>query len=222
MADLTDSIRTRRSIRKFTDDQVPEGVIREILAEARWSPSWGNTQQWEVIVLRGQALETFKKINQRRVLDGVMPNPDIAMPQVWPEPFAQRYMDMGKSIFTALDIARDDSEARNRFTIDMFGLFDAPCLLLLCIDKRLPFPYACLDVGMFLQTVCLAACGRGLGTCIMAAAVSYPEVIREMLPAAENKRFVIGCLLGYPDTEASVNASPRERADPDEYVTWVK
>jgi nitroreductase len=222
MAELTDCIRQRRSIRKFTDEQVPEGIIREILAEARWSPSWGNTQPWEVIVLSGQALETFKKVNQKRLLDGVMPNPDIAMPQVWPELLRQRYMNMGKSIFTALDIARDDTEARNRFTIEMFGLFDAPCLLLFCIDKGLPFSYACLDVGMFLQTVCLTACGKGLGTCIMAATVSYPEVLREMIPAAESKRFVIGCLLGYPDTEACINTFPRERADPEDYVTWMK
>lgn len=45
-------IRARRSIRRFTDQDVPDDVLNEILEAARWAPSWSNTQCWEIIVVR--------------------------------------------------------------------------------------------------------------------------------------------------------------------------
>ena len=50
--DLMDAIRGRRSIRKYKPDPVPEEVLRTLLEAVRWSPSWANTQCWEVIVVR--------------------------------------------------------------------------------------------------------------------------------------------------------------------------
>jgi nitroreductase len=45
-------IKGRRSIRNFQDRAVPEAVFQEILEAVRWSPSWANTQCWEVIVVK--------------------------------------------------------------------------------------------------------------------------------------------------------------------------
>ncbi|MCX5858080.1 MAG: nitroreductase family protein, partial [Deltaproteobacteria bacterium] len=45
---LAEAIRGRRSIRKFRKDEIPGEVLREILEAARWAPSWGNTQPWEL------------------------------------------------------------------------------------------------------------------------------------------------------------------------------
>ena len=42
--ELAAAIKGRRSIRKFKSQDVPKSKITEILEEARWSPSWGNTQ----------------------------------------------------------------------------------------------------------------------------------------------------------------------------------
>ena len=53
-------IRGRRSIRAYTSQPVPEGLVREILDEARWAPSSRNTQAWNVWVVTGDALERFK------------------------------------------------------------------------------------------------------------------------------------------------------------------
>jgi nitroreductase len=222
MPDPVDPIQARRSIRKFADRPVAPAVVREILAEAGWSPSWGNTQPWVVVVVTGEVLARIKQANQKRVLDGVMPNPDVTMPQAWPDAHRERYMGMGRSIFTALGIAREDKQARNDFTLGMFGLFDAPCLLLFCMDRGLSVPYACLDMGMFLHAVCLSARAKGLGTCIMAATVSYPELLRGMLPIADNRLCVIGAVLGYPDPDAPINHFPRERLAVEEFVTWAR
>lgn len=45
-------ILTRRSIRHYTDDKVSDDTIRELLEAVRWAPSWGNTQTWEVVVVK--------------------------------------------------------------------------------------------------------------------------------------------------------------------------
>jgi nitroreductase len=78
-----------------------------------------------------------------------------------------------------------------------------------------------LDVGLILQTFCLMAHDKGLGTCIMAASVMYPEIARQVLSIPESKRLVMGAALGWPDTEASVNSFKRNRGDLEEFVRWV-
>jgi nitroreductase len=220
--DVFQAITTRRSIRKFRQDPVPEELIRKILDTARWSPSWGNTQPWEIVVVTGEPLARFKKINRQRMLDGIVAAPDTTMPDVWPDTLKRRYADVGKKVLTSLEIARGDQEARLRYAGDMFALFDAPCLLLFCVEKSLAREYAMLDVGAILQTVCLLAHARGLGTCILAASVRYPAFIREIIPIPEMKAVIIGAAVGFPDGGAPINTFERERAAPDEFTTWAR
>ena len=54
--ELLNAIKTRRSIRKFTDDPVPDDLIHELLEAARLAQSWANTQVWEFIVVRDRSL----------------------------------------------------------------------------------------------------------------------------------------------------------------------
>lgn len=219
--DVFQAIKTRRSIRKFKPDPVPEELIREILEAARWSPSWGNTQPWEIVVVRGAQLERFKKANRQRMLDGVAAAPDTPMPDAWPDTLKRRYTDVGKRVLTSLEIARGDQEARLRYAGDMSALFDAPCLLLFCVEKNLAREYAMLDVGAILQTVCLLAHARGVGTCILAMSVMYPMLIREIIPIPEMKAVIIGAAMGFPDGEAPINNFERERATLEEFITWT-
>jgi len=53
--DTVTAVKERRSIRKFKSEPVPRELIRGILEQARWSPSWGNTQAWEFYVVTGQS-----------------------------------------------------------------------------------------------------------------------------------------------------------------------
>jgi nitroreductase len=219
--DVKTAVKGRRSIRKFNQEEVPQEIIREILEHAFWSPSWGNTQPWEFYVVTGDTLERFKKANRDKFLQGEAQSSDVPMPGMWPGPHKKRYVIVGKNILEALSIGRKDLEARKKYYADMFYLFDAPCLILICIDKRLLIEYAMLDVGLITQTICLLAYERGLGTCMLANSSRYPELLREMLPIPESKNIVIGTALGYPDLDSPVNHFERERADLGEIVTWV-
>jgi nitroreductase len=220
--ELQEAVRNRRSIRQFLAKPVPEEMIREIIADSLWAPSWGNTQPWKIVVVTGEKLNEFKKKNEETLLAGQAAQTDIPMPQVWPDAYMNRYKDLGKGVLSSLGIARDDKQARLRHFTSMFGLFDAPAIILLTVDKELSLEYAMLDIGIYLQTFCLLAHDRGLGTCIMAVTVSYADLVRELFAVPQNKTIVMGVILGWPDPEAPVNHFDRQRGSLDEFVRWVK
>ncbi len=49
--DLHNFLRTRRSIRRFTPDPVPDSVIQNIITTATFAPSAHNRQPWRFVVL---------------------------------------------------------------------------------------------------------------------------------------------------------------------------
>jgi nitroreductase len=57
MARIPDPIVKRRSIRRFSDREVPEELLAPILESVRWAPSWGNSQCWEIVVVRSPRLK---------------------------------------------------------------------------------------------------------------------------------------------------------------------
>jgi nitroreductase len=220
--ELQEAVLGRRSIRQFLPKPVSDELIKDLIAKSLWSPSWGNTQSWELVVGTGELLSEFKKKNRAALLEGKTSATDIPMPQAWPDHNKLRYRELGKSVLGALSIAREDHQARADHFARMFALFDAPAVVIFTVDRTLLLEYAMLDVGLILQTFCLLAHDRGLGTCILAASVNYPEIAREVFSIPENKRLVMGAALGWPDTEAPVNLFERNRARLEECVRWVR
>ena len=45
-------ISERYSVRNFSDRNIPDEIIRDILEAARLAPSWVNTQPWHFIVVK--------------------------------------------------------------------------------------------------------------------------------------------------------------------------
>ena len=54
-ADIWEVFRTRRSVRKFRPDPVPEKDIEKMIAAAVTAPSSGNQQPWKFLVIRDAA-----------------------------------------------------------------------------------------------------------------------------------------------------------------------
>ena len=220
--ELGTAVRERRSIRKFKQADVPENLITEILDQARWSPSWGNTQPWEFYVLTGQSLAKFNKMNVEKPAAHEAPSPDVTMPENWPEAQKARYNELGKVVFTALGIKREDKAARSQHYQNMATCFGAPCLILACISRNNVVEYPMLDIGLITQTVCLLAHDKGLGTCLLATAAIYPDAIRKITSIPDDKRIIVGIALGYPDLTFPINHIDRKRADISEFVHWVE
>jgi|Deesub1362B_J571_1020462.scaffolds.fasta_scaffold04457_4 nitroreductase len=53
--DIYEAIETRRSVRRYRPNPVPEEKIERILEAARWAPSWRNGQPWHFIVVREES-----------------------------------------------------------------------------------------------------------------------------------------------------------------------
>ncbi|TAL34508.1 MAG: nitroreductase family protein [Spirochaetes bacterium] len=56
-------LNSRRSVRKFKSGEVSDTDIREILEAAMNAPSAMNEQAWHFVVLAGESLDEFLKIN---------------------------------------------------------------------------------------------------------------------------------------------------------------
>jgi nitroreductase len=57
MAECMAVIKGRRSIRKYLDTAVSDEQLNTVLEAIQWSPSWANTQCWEVVVIKDQAVK---------------------------------------------------------------------------------------------------------------------------------------------------------------------
>ncbi len=52
MTETIKTIRERRTVRQYLDRPVPDEFLVQILEALQWSPSWANTQCWEVVIVR--------------------------------------------------------------------------------------------------------------------------------------------------------------------------
>jgi FMN reductase (NADPH) len=50
-------LKSRRSIRAYKPDLIPDEYIQKIIEAARWAPSGGNSQPWEFIVIKKKELK---------------------------------------------------------------------------------------------------------------------------------------------------------------------
>ena len=57
MADLMEIIKERRSIRKYEEKDIPEELANRVLDAVKWTPSWINTQCWEVVVVKDKIIK---------------------------------------------------------------------------------------------------------------------------------------------------------------------
>jgi nitroreductase len=209
---LDEAVHGRRSIRAFLPDPVPRDKITRIVDLARWAPSWGNTQPWEIVVADGKKAKDLADLFEEEGRKGVPPRPDIAMPMEFPDVHKKRYMGLGKALLSFMGIERDDKEARIKHYLNMYRFFGAPAVVYLVIDGRLNVPYSCLDVGSIGTTLCYAAAQEGLGTIYLAAAMHFPDLVKRVLSIPDDKKIVIGIAIGYPhpDAPASLFRSDRE------------
>ncbi|MGA2368866.1 MAG: nitroreductase family protein, partial [Dehalococcoidia bacterium] len=74
--------------------------------------------------------------------------------------------------------------------------------------------------GLLAQTISLAALNYGLGSIMLAAGASYPDIVRKKLNIPHSKQLVIAMAIGYPDPDAPINSFRTERVPLGEICTW--
>ncbi|VVM80401.1 Chloronitrobenzene nitroreductase [Pseudomonas fluorescens] len=202
------AITTRRSVRAFLPTAVPQEDIQSILNIARFSASGVNMQPWRVHVVTGQAKERLSRAIA--AIDNAPPHgqdlqePYAYYPHEWTAPYVDRRRKVGWDLYGLLGIAKGDKKRMHEQHGRNYRFFDAPVGLMFTVDKVLE-QGSLLDYGMFLQSVMLAARGRGLHTCPQAAFLKYHAVISKTLNIPVDQMLVCGMSLGYANPRAVEN-----------------
>jgi nitroreductase len=117
-----------------------------------------------------------------------------------------------------LGITREDKQKRADWHLWGMKLWGAPSCIYVAIDKNLYKASEThnwlniFDCGSVTQTIMLLAVEHGLGSIPAILPVLYPDVLRQVLGLPDDKLFVIGIPIGYPDWDHPVTKfrSPRE------------
>ena len=217
--DLIEGIETRRSIRAFKDTPIPEEILNKILEAASNSPSFTNTQPWEVAVVRGKKKEELSKIIFDLAGKKAEGRPDIPRPTGWPPAHASRLADHGARRLAALGVERDDEEGREKLRLMNYEFYGAPCTAFLFMDGALN-EWSIFDMGLFAQNLILVAHALGVASCLQASVTEYAREIKAFLGIPESKKLVICISLGYPDKEAKVNTYRAIKQMPEAFAKW--
>ena len=221
---VDEAILSRRSIRAFLPDPIPNEEIEKLLEVAARAPSGTNTQPWKVTVLTG----TIKERLSQRILQ-VHNNPAEAKqhteeynyyPQQWASPYIDRRRKVGWDLYALLQLTRENKEGIHAQHGRNYTFFDAPVGLIFTID-RIMEKGSWLDYGMFLQNVMVAARGRGLDTCPQAAFTQYHRIIAEELSLPANEMVVCGMALGYAAPDKIENTLVTEREPVKGFVRFL-
>ena len=216
---LDEALKARKSVRAFRPDPVPLDLIKEILELARCSPSGTNIQPWKVHVVAGETRRRLEEEvlahRETRPADASAEFPRTSKRK---EPYTTRMRTLGKAMYGLLGIPKGDEAANWRQWGRNYQFFDAPVGLIFTIDKDLD-AMSFIDIGIFMQSIMLAAKSRGLDTCSQGAWNSFWSVTRRVLNVPDDEYIVCGMSLGYADEAAPVNTLVAEREPLDSFAT---
>ena len=219
--DAIECIKTRRSIRKFTDQSVPKKDLEDLINIAQWSPSYKNTQPWEVVIVSGDKKAELSK-TLVELLDKKAPGtPDMVAPSSWPSAEQERidYLMNKRKELTGIDLMAPEWVIKAKKA--NFNFYYAPHAIYLFQEASLS-EWSIFDIGLFAQSLMLAAHAKGLATVPQAFATDYAKEVKECLGIPTSKRLVLGLSVGYPDMDSPVNAYRTERSDTADILHWLE
>ena len=219
---VADALMQRISIRAFEDRPVDEELVRTLLDRARWAPSGGNVQPWKVIVVSGDARAKVSELAGKVLAEN--PRGEVGDYPIYPaelgEPYRSRRFKVGEDMYAKLGIPREDKAARFARLAENYNFFGAPVGLFFAIDRCMGHGQWA-HLGMFMQSLALAAEEEGLGTCMQEAWGMVRESLRTHFGLPESDVVYCGMALGYPDRSQPVNTLRSDRAPVDEFATFL-
>lgn len=222
------AIEGRQSIRAFTGEPVPRGLIEEILAVASRAPSGANIQPWKAYVLQGASKDALVE-KVCAAYDAIRDHPEQAAqyveafdyyPRKWVSPFIERRRQNGWGLYGLLGIERGNKDGMHAQHRRNFRYFDAPVGLIFTISTVLSTG-SLMDYGGYIQSVMIAARARGLDTCPQAAWNAYGKIVLPHIGAGDDEMIVCGMSLGYADESALVNTFRTPRLPVSDFTVWL-
>ena len=195
---VTEALSARRSIRAFLQTPVERDKLTAVFEAAARTPSWANSQPWDVFVAAGETLQRIKDAYQENYANGVTAAPETPRPAAWSEAAIRRREQLHP------DMLRDCGDAVMQFGKLNQRMFNAPAVIYLCMDKVLS-EWSLYDIGAYSQSLMLAAVQYGLGTIPAIQLTNYPEILHRELKIPDNLKVTIGIAIGYTDEQNGIN-----------------
>ena len=214
---VTEALKARISVRAYTAAPLTETVLRDILDAARWAPSGGNLQPWRVIAVSGaekDAVIALAKAN----LPGDVGERFVYPPDLW-EPHRSRRFKVGEDMYALLGVPRENKAGRLAQFARNYEFFGAPVGLFFIIDERMGYGQWA-HMGMFMQSIALAAFERGVSSCMQECWATLRKPLHAHFGLAEQEMIYCGMALGYADETAPINTLRSERASVDEIADF--
>jgi nitroreductase len=216
---VSEAVESRRSTRAFLEKSIDKDLLVRVLEKARRSPSGGNVQPWNAVVLSGAPLSTLiEQVQERAAAESEEPEYPI-YPHNLPEPYRSRRFGCGEQLYASIGISREDKPARLNQLAKNFAAFGAP-VLLFCYTPRYMDKPQWSDLGMWLQTIMLLLKEEGIDSCAQEAWSSHGATIRSHLGIDDEFILFCGLAIGYADSSAPINGFATHRAPLDETIRF--
>ena len=209
----------RSSIRAFLPKQVDERLLEKILQAAGHSPSYMNTQPWEVFVVMGKKKEELCDALSEAAQEDEPKRPDFPLPAAWPEMLEKRLSAHRRNRFAALGVDTSDQKKIQAGYLRNFQFYGAPCGVFVGLDKMLT-SWSMFDLGIYVHGFLMALHAEGLGGCPQAMLTVYPDIIRKQLRISNSTLIAMGISVGYPDHDSPINSYRSQRKEVNEFVRW--
>lgn len=217
---VSDAILSRRSMRVFKPDPVPEEKIRRIIEVSKRAASNVNLQPWRLYVTMGEARKRLSAAVLASLEAGESPGPEYSVyKRPIPEPYRSRQVAVGKALYGMLNIPKGDAEGMARQHKRNYVFFDAPVGLIMTVDRAHGHGQW-LDCGAFLANLMLMAREEGLHSCPQAAFANHHPAIRRELNIPDNEIVICGLAIGHADENEVPNNLITERAPLEDFVAW--
>lgn len=223
MMEAYENIKTRQSFRAFDSRPISKDIMKKIVDIARNSPSYTNTQPWEMAVVSGKQRDELSRELLKLTKRNAPTNPDIPLPKPtdWPEQMEKRLREHGARRLNTIGIERNDRAGREKLRLMNFEFYGAPCAVFLFMDGSLP-EWSLFDTGLFAQNLILSAHCFGISSCIQASVTEYAREIKTFLNIDKDKKLVACISMGYPDKEAKLNTYRSVKKEADEFMYWYE
>jgi nitroreductase len=180
----------RRSVRNFTDEPVPDHLIRRVLEAGRFAPSAGNCQPWQFIVVTDKALIAQMDEAVVTLMRGLWATykDDEAVMGMGPVAETTPYAFEPRALWGGVGtIVRGE----------MLASLGAPCVILLAADARaITGPQ--LNIGICGQNMNLVANSLGIRACWDGFLVSGVSAIADKIDLKPNWSVITSLVLGWP------------------------
>lgn len=219
MTTVENALRERFSCRQFLPEPVPREEIESILRAAQMTPSWCNTQPWQIKLVTGAEVDRLREKLYAHARSGARANPDFAFPPAYEGIYRDRRKVCGVQLYQSLGIGKEDRTAAAEQALENFRFFGAPHVMFITTPEKLGV-YGAIDCGLYVSSFMLVARQHGVDTIAQAALASYPDWLREYFQLPADRKFVCGLSFGYADHEHPINSYRTERASITEAVKW--